>query len=82
MTPFAKVHAISRVYFPAFESQITALEVVPGNYEKWMYRAAETRVKNSGMPSVVGLQEAYGPYIEKFRELLKELGEFAKREFQ
>ena len=82
MSPFARVHAISRVYFPEFESQIAALEVVARKYEMWMFHAAKNRLINDGAPSLEGLEEAYRPYAEKFRTLLNELGEFAKREFQ
>jgi hypothetical protein len=79
--PFARVHAISRAYFPEFETQIAALERASIEYEKWMFRAAAKRADAEGVPATEGLQEAFGPYLEKFRSLLNELGEFAKTEF-
>ena len=80
MSPFAKVHAISRVYFPEFEAQIAAVETASVEYEKWMYRAADSRVK--GKVTIEGMGEVYGAYFEKFWALQNELSEFAKKEFR
>lgn len=80
MSPFAKVHAIARIYFTEFEAQIAALESASVAYEKWMYRAADSRVK--GKPTIEGMSEAYGAYYDKFWSLQSELSEFSKKEFR
>ena len=82
VSPFAKVHAISRVYFPLFEARIKELDALALAYQTWMYDAAKKRIANKGMPSIDGLEEVYNPYATKLVSLLNELGEFAKREFQ
>jgi len=80
VTPFGKVVAISRVYFPKFDVQILELEKAAIEYEKWMYAAADARVNCK--PSIDGLLEIYAPYAQRFRVLIDELGTFAQGEFK
>jgi hypothetical protein len=80
VSPFAKVQAISSVYFPRFRPQVSKLELAAGQYEQWMFSAAQIRVKQ-GMPSIDGIGEIYGPYLSCFRGLMDDLVAFAEREF-
>jgi hypothetical protein len=81
VSPMAKVQAISSVYFQEFEKQITQLDVVADKYELWAMEARQKRIQNDPTYAA-GAAEAYQPYGQKFNSLLRELREFAKREFQ
>jgi hypothetical protein len=81
MPPITKVHAISLVYFPELEEQITKLDVVTDKYKLWMSTAAQKRLKgDKTFADDAGIM--YRLYSEEFHSLLRELGEFARREFQ
>jgi hypothetical protein len=80
LSPFAKVQAISSVYFPMFKPQVAKLDEVARGYEQWMVQAAQLRVQQ-GMPSIDGMGDAYGPYLSCFRTLMDDLVAFAGREF-
>ena len=69
------------VYFPEFEEQIRQLDIAADRYEIWIMTAQEKRLKGDNTFADDAV-EAYQPCAEKFHSLLKELGEFAKREFQ
>jgi hypothetical protein len=81
VSPMAKVKAISTVYFPEFEGQITDLNVIATQYGIWALKAQQKRLAND--PKFAdGGPEAYQPYAQKLHSLQQELHEFAKREFR
>jgi hypothetical protein len=80
MPPIAKARAISSVCFPEFEEQITQFNRAADEYELWMMKAPQKRLQGD-KKYADGAEEAYRPYFQKFLSLLKELREFAKREF-
>ena len=80
-SPMAKVQAISSVYFPEFEEQIRQLDIIADQYEIWITEAGQKRLAKDDT-FAEGATEAHQPYYEKFQSLLKELRQFAKREFQ
>jgi hypothetical protein len=81
MSPIAKVQAISSVYFPEFEDQIRELDIAADQYEIWMMTAEQKRLKKD-VTFADDAKEVYQPYLQKFHSLLRELREFAMREFQ
>ncbi len=82
VSPFAKVRAISAVYFPQFEQPIGKLETATAGYRGWMTAAALRSV--SGMPDETppGFVEALYPYTQARDNLLDALRNFAQSEFQ
>jgi hypothetical protein len=81
ISPIAKVQAISTVYFPEFEAQITRLNATADQYGLWAMEARQKRLRNDPTFNDGGV-EAFKPYYKNFLFLLSELREFAKREFQ
>lgn len=81
MSPFAKVEAIATVHFPQFLPKLTQLESAAHDYELWMLDAASKRL-TTGKPDTNGHKEAYAGYATKRGEALKEMREYARREFQ
>jgi hypothetical protein len=82
VSPFAKIQAISAVYFPTFDEKIRELDTAAGGYRVWIYGAAQKRVTKDVAGMNDGLAEAYRPYLGKREALLKALKEFAHTEFQ
>jgi hypothetical protein len=81
MSPFAKLHAISAVYFPEFETDIGELEIVARAYERWMIDAEGKWLRNE--PDYADrFSEAFDPYWKQVVTVLGKLKEYAKREFQ
>ena len=75
------MRAISYTYFPEFEELVQQLENTSYTYENWMLGAKRKRVMNE--PNVTaGHEEIVKIYMEKRQELLTELKNFARREFQ
>jgi hypothetical protein len=80
-TPFAKVQAICSIYFPQLQGKIKALDLAADKIEVWTWDAAHKR--NQGDPTYANdAAAAYKPYGELFSPLIKELADFARREFQ
>ena len=83
VSPFAKVQAISSVYFPQFEKAIRELDGATARYRMWIQAAAVRRIDNNATQEVSeGLTEAYTPYEQKRDALLGALTTFAHKEFQ
>jgi hypothetical protein len=72
VSPFAKLQAISLVYFPRFIQAIHELGEVTGTYSRWMRGAAQRRLDGDIDNVGVGFHEAREPYVEKREQLLKE----------
>jgi hypothetical protein len=80
-SPIAKVETISAIYFPEFREQISNLDILADRYELWMIEARRKRLHNVANYAD-GATDVFGPYSEASLKLLKEMREFAKREFQ
>ena len=79
-TPLPKAQAIAAVYFPDFDERIEDLDVAANAVELWSFRAEENRLQ--GGPGTDGCSAVYAPYKVKFFALIKDLRDFAKREFR
>jgi hypothetical protein len=89
VSPFAKIEAISAVYFPNFAERIVILETSAARYRAWMTDAGTARVtmaQQTGKElidvSTTQFAAAYQPYAAARNELLNELKGFARKEFQ
>jgi hypothetical protein len=78
--PFAKLQAISSVYFPQFSKLVGELDIVSSQYVAWIYNPQEVTLSDTGKP--LPFVEAYKPYMQKREALLKALQKFAHDEFQ
>ena len=47
LSPFAKIHAISDIYFPQFEKAVEDLATAARAYRKWMYEVARHKPENN-----------------------------------
>jgi hypothetical protein len=81
-SPFARLQAISAVYFPQFADAVSELDVAATRYRAWMTDAGVKRLNNRVATMIEGHLEAYKPYQVKRDALLKSLTEFAAREFE
>ena len=81
VSPFAKIHAISDIYFPQFEKAVEDLATAALAYRMWMYEVAQHKPENKE-ELLSGHQKVVTPYMEKQRELLAELRTFARQEFK
>jgi hypothetical protein len=80
VSPFAKLQAISSVYFPQFSKLVGELDIVSSQYVAWIYNPQEVTLSDTGKP--LPFVEAYKPYMQKREALLKALQKFAHDEFQ
>jgi hypothetical protein len=79
-SPFAKIEAISAVYFPQFLGRISQLGDTVISYRVWITEAAQRR--HSGEDNFTrGFEEVFNPYREQRDELLRELRNAATHEF-
>jgi hypothetical protein len=81
-SPFAKMWAISTIYFPQFSDAISELDTVSDQYELWMRKAAIKRLEKKIGELNDGFREVYDPYFKKFLALQSKMQEYAKKEFQ
>jgi hypothetical protein len=81
LSPFAKVQAISSVYFPEFAQEISELDLAADRYEAWILDARQKRLQDE-QSYLDGAKEAYNPYFERLHSLQKKLRAFARREFR
>jgi hypothetical protein len=81
MSPFARVQAISSVYFPEFAQEISELDLAAERYEAWILDARQKRLQDE-QSYLDGAKEAYDSYFERFHSLQAELRAFARREFR
>lgn len=80
ISPFTRVEAIATVHFPNFLPMLGELETASDAYELWMLKAGSKRLE-TGKPHTDGFNDVYGPTLLKLREVLKELRDYAKKEF-
>jgi hypothetical protein len=81
VSPFAKIQAISDIYFPQFESAVEELATAAREYRGWMYEVAKHKQENKE-EVLAGHQKVVAPYMVKQNALLTELRIFARQEFQ
>jgi hypothetical protein len=82
VSPFAKVQAISAIYFPQFDPDVIELDKATSIYRMWMSNLGVSRVAGTMGNKPVGFIESYHPYNVARETLLKKLKEFAHGEFQ
>jgi hypothetical protein len=81
VSPFAKIRAISDIYFPQFRKEIEELDTAAKAYRQWMYEVAQHAPENKA-ELLVGHQNAVGPYMERQNALHAALRAFSRREFR
>jgi len=80
VSPFAKIHAISDIYFPQFERAVEELRTAGHAYVMWMLEAAQNRPQKDTLDASLAEHETVvRPYMEKRNALLTELRSFARR---
>jgi hypothetical protein len=83
VSPFAKVEAISSIYFPQFDGLVRELNNATTLYRMWIQDEAGKRIAGNTAPRLSdGFVEAYQPYSQKRDALLNALTKFARDEFQ
>ena len=69
-SPFAKVEAISAVYFPQFVEKIIELQKTARAYEVWMTEAWQKRVHGKTDKLSEGVLDVFNPYSTNRESLL------------
>jgi hypothetical protein len=80
-SPFARVEAISAVYFPMLREKISACDYAASQYLHWMTKAGQKRLQGKMDELHEGFNEAYRPYGASRHDLLVALGKYGEREF-
>jgi hypothetical protein len=78
-SPFAKLHAISAVHFPEFESKIRELEQAGRTYWVWIV-AARKKIITGEQNYIAGYEDAYKAFYQVLRALRTDLTNYARRE--
>ncbi|WP_018317310.1 hypothetical protein [Bradyrhizobium sp. WSM2793] len=81
ISPLAKLEAISAVHFPQFLPKIDELHRASLGYIGWMTQAGAKRASGD-FALHDGLNELYGNYAQKRRELLDQLKQYAVDHFK
>lgn len=94
VSPFAKIEAISALYFPQFDPSVKALKKAADDYRTWMTKAGVARLSRQeevikGSLDLLDIPEmsvepsgkAYDPYGKAKDALLGQLIELARKEF-
>jgi hypothetical protein len=81
VSPFAKIQAISDVYFPQFGKAVDELGAAAQEYRNWMYEVAQ-HMPETKAELFAGHKIAVAPYMAKQNALLAELKTFSRRNFQ
>ena len=79
--PFAKVQAISAVYFPQFCHFIDDLYETGTSYMVWSHKAEQKTISKDEQFDE-GFDEAYNPYYVRRQTMLNVLQDFAHKEFR
>ncbi|RXH23670.1 hypothetical protein XH99_29795 [Bradyrhizobium nanningense] len=82
VSPFAKLQAITSIYFPRFSIMVAELDIAASQRQVWISQAAGKRLDNDIANLNIGQSEAYRPYAEEREALLAALGKFAREELQ
>jgi hypothetical protein len=80
ISPFAKLQAISSIYFPQFAGTIGEFERRTLDYTLWMAQAGGRRTSGDLASINEGFEEAYRPFNQKRDQLLNEFKQFAREE--
>jgi hypothetical protein len=78
-SPFAKLHAISVVYFPELEKKIHELGLAGATFMSWVYAARSKGIRGDG-DHIAGFKDAYEAFLKVVRSLRTELSSYAGRE--
>lgn len=81
-SPIHKAIAIMTVYFPEHYLKLNELDTAADQYEIWMMVASQKRMKGEIANLNEGHREASDHYLKNFHEFMRELREYAKKEFQ
>jgi hypothetical protein len=81
-SPYAKVYAITAVYFPQFNDRVSELQRAALKFESWMFSKGKQRLANKMDKLGEGFEEAYAEFGDKHFELRKELLAYADKEFK
>jgi hypothetical protein len=81
ISPLAKAEAIATVHFPRFLPKLAELSEATNAFEMWTLERAQARLQK-GEISSAGQNEVYTPYLAKLKEVLKDIQDYAKSEFQ
>ena len=70
-SPFPRAQAIAAIVFPELVKDIFHLGQLGKQYEVWMLDRAQVRLGGGRKPSefAEGLQDAWQPYYDKFRQM-------------
>ena len=82
VSPFAKVQAISSIYFPQFSEIVRELGKKSNQLLVWVHLAEHKRVTGNIDNIGQGFGEIYTPYAQQFGQLTEALTKFAAEEFQ
>jgi hypothetical protein len=82
VSPFARIQAISTVYFPNFDQLIRQLDEGTATYRVWIETSNYKRVSGKMDAFPAGYAEALKCFTDPRDKLLDALKEFARREFQ
>jgi hypothetical protein len=80
VSPFAKIQAISDVYFSQFEKAVDELGAAAQSYRMWMYEVAQHRPPKERLYEEH--QKVAASYMAKQNALLAQLKTFSRRKFQ
>lgn len=80
VSPFAKLQAISSVYFPQFSKLVDELDIVSSRYVAWIYNPQDKTFSETGKALL--FDGAYTPYSNSREARLNVLTKFAHEEFQ
>jgi hypothetical protein len=79
-SPFAKLEAISAVYYPQFQRLIADVWVAADRYQNWIRRVADER--KDGRQGTKDFLEVLDPYMAARGALLDAIKNFPREEFQ
>ena len=81
-SPFAKLYAISAVYFRQFSGQVRVLEAASREYELWMTQRAGHRLAKELNKLNEGFNEAYDDFSKRQITLKSDLLDYAEKVFR
>jgi hypothetical protein len=76
VTPYAKMRAITVVYFPNSYHSLTELNVISSDYQIWLIKKAKKRHQSEGF------EEIYTKFLDAQRKLLNELSSYVQNELR
>ena len=82
ISPFARIEAITRVYFHELHDSIHELDIKADQYEKWLLQERDKRIRNPRYQA--NIDEAkpyYTAYLRSLYDVLDEIKRSSAREF-